>query len=456
MFSDRPVITVENLGKRYEIYERPSDRLMQMLSAGIKSLAARARLSLPSSRSYFREFWALRDVSFELYPGESLGIIGRNGSGKSTLLQILAGTLTHTVGDVRVDGRVAALLELGSGFNPEFTGRENVLLNARILGLSRETIERRYEEIVEFADIGSFINQPVKMYSSGMFVRLAFAVQAHLDAAVVIIDEALAVGDVFFRQKCYKRLEALRESGAAIILVSHSMPEIEQFCDRALLIDHGRLTFSGSAIEASKRYYLIDQVQKAPGPPPTSEGVGHATNERAHSKNVVSNGQARWIQTSITDEDGNPNRSFKQGQTALFRTEFEILADIEVPVSGIVLRNDKNVIVHGKNSWQYDTVAPLKLVAGSRLISTQAITLKLAPGEYTFETGLVQITAEIWRRRREISYDLFNSYLVRVCHVPEVGAFTIAASSTDGVMTLTHHGIADLPGNIRLEQVELH
>ncbi|OSJ19314.1 ABC transporter ATP-binding protein, partial [Bradyrhizobium canariense] len=173
-------------------------------------MAAYARLKIQDEAPvYHREFWALKGISFEVRPGETLGIIGRNGSGKSTLLQIIAGTLSPTAGEVRVTGRVAALLELGSGFNPEFSGRENVLLNARILGLNREEIEARYDQIVAFADIGDFIEQPVKTYSSGMFVRLAFAVQAHIDASIVIIDEALAVGDVFFRQKCYARLEEI-------------------------------------------------------------------------------------------------------------------------------------------------------------------------------------------------------------------------------------------------------
>ena len=177
--SSETVIQVNNLSKCYEIYEKPQDRLLQMLFRG--------------RRQYYKEFWALRDVSFEVKQGETFGIIGRNGSGKSTLLQILAGTLAQTSGEALVKGRVAALLELGSGFNPEFTGRENVYLNGSVLGLTQQEIDDRYDQILEFADIGEFIDQPVKTYSSGMFVRLAFAVQAHIDANIIIIDEALAV-----------------------------------------------------------------------------------------------------------------------------------------------------------------------------------------------------------------------------------------------------------------------
>src|SRR5262249_1944477 len=234
------------VGKVYRLYDRPQDRLKHMLFSRI-------------GRSYGREFWALRDVSFDVRRGDVLGIIGRNGSGKSTLLQIMAGILQPAAGEVRLWGRVAVLLELGSGFNPDCTGRENVLMNGAILGLSRAEIERRLDEIAAFADIGEFIDQPVKTYSSGMFVRLAFSVTTSLDADVLLIDEALAVGDVFFRQKCYQRLGALRARGVSIVLVSHALNEVEQFCQQALLLQAGRVVFQGSASEAVKRYYLVEQ-----------------------------------------------------------------------------------------------------------------------------------------------------------------------------------------------------
>ena len=199
------VIDVRNLSKRYEIYTTPRDRLKQLVLPRLHQAANRTGVALKILKHrtpphYFREFWALNDVSFQVRRGETFGIIGRNGSGKSTLLQIIAGTLAQTSGEVAVKGRIAALLELGCGFAPEFTGRENVFLNGRILGLTQKEIAARYDQIVDFADIGEFIDQPVKTYSSGMFVRLAFAVQAHIDASIVIIDEALTVGDVFFRQ----------------------------------------------------------------------------------------------------------------------------------------------------------------------------------------------------------------------------------------------------------------
>src|SRR5690554_1675633 len=225
--SSEAVIRVEGLSKCFHIYDTPRDRLLQMLMRG--------------RRTYFREFWALRDVSFSVGRGETVGIVGRNGSGKSTLLQLICGTLNPSAGQVVTAGRIAALLELGSGFNPEFTGRENVFMNAAVLGLSREQTLARFEQIEAFAEIGEFIDQPVKTYSSGMMVRLAFAVAINVDARILVIDEALAVGDEVFQRKCYGRIDALKKQGVTILFVSHSASAVMEFCDRAILLDGGEL-----------------------------------------------------------------------------------------------------------------------------------------------------------------------------------------------------------------------
>jgi len=213
-------IKVVNLGKCYQIYENPRDRLKQMLMQG--------------RRNYFREFWALHDVSFEVRKGETVGLVGKNGAGKSTLLQIVCGTLAPSAGSVEVCGRIGALLELGSGFNPEFTGRENVYLNGALLGLAKEEVDQRFDRIVDFSGVGNFIDQPVKTYSSGMVVRLAFAVQAQSDPDVLIVDEALAVGDAKFQTKCFAHLRALKQRGTSILLVSHATEQIATHCDRAV------------------------------------------------------------------------------------------------------------------------------------------------------------------------------------------------------------------------------
>lgn len=233
-------IRVQNLSKCYQIYDNPGDRLKQFIVPRIKRLLGKTHIP------YFREFWALKDVSFEVKRGETVGIIGRNGSGKSTLLQIICGTLTPTGGTVQTNGRIAALLELGSGFNPEFTGRENVYLNAAVLGLTQEEVDARFDKIAAFADIGQFMEQPVKTYSSGMMVRLAFAVIAHVDADILIVDEALSVGDVFFNQKCMRFLRAFMENGT-ILFVSHDTSAVNNLCTSAVWLDAGKVLSIGDA-----------------------------------------------------------------------------------------------------------------------------------------------------------------------------------------------------------------
>jgi len=241
--SSEPAIRVDGLGKAYSIYARPHHRLLQGL------LGARHKL--------YREFWALRDIAFDVPRGETFGIVGRNGSGKSTLLQIICGTLAPSCGEIAVNGRVAALLELGAGFNPEFTGRENVYLNGAVLGLSREEIDTRFDAIASFADIGPFIEQPVKSYSSGMYVRLAFAVAINVDPDILIVDEALSVGDEAFQRKCFARLQQIRDNGATVLLVSHSAGLVTEMCNRALLLDRGEQLLLGAPKHVIARYHRL-------------------------------------------------------------------------------------------------------------------------------------------------------------------------------------------------------
>lgn len=272
--SSNPSIRVRSLGKCYEVYARPSDRLRQMVLPRVN-----AWLGKPQ-RDYCDRFWALSGVDLDVEPGETVGIIGCNGSGKSTLLQLVCGTLTPTTGAVETHGRIGALLELGSGFNPDFTGLENVFLNAAVLGLTREETRERLDAIAEFAGIGSFIHRPVKTYSSGMMVRLAFAVQAQTEPDILIVDEALAVGDVRFQAKCFERLRQLKENGTSILLVTHSSEQIVTHCDRAVLIDEGYVMQRGEPREVVNRYLdlLFGQVvepasEPAPEPEPEPEKV---------------------------------------------------------------------------------------------------------------------------------------------------------------------------------------
>lgn len=258
-----PPIKLQSVSKCYRIYKNPQDRFKQAFLNRWRKIIGTEESHAQSG--YYREHWALRDISFELQPGEAVGILGRNGAGKSTLLQIIAGTLAPTSGTIETTGRITALLELGSGFNPEFTGRENVFMNAAILGLSREDTEEKYDGIAAFADIGDFIDQPVKTYSSGMLMRLAFSVQTAVQPSVFIVDEALGVGDMFFQAKCKTRLNELIDAGVSLLFVSHDVGVVRQICQRAILLHDGCMVGMGSAGDVADQYvkYQIEDRNKA-------------------------------------------------------------------------------------------------------------------------------------------------------------------------------------------------
>ncbi|MEW6251512.1 MAG: ABC transporter ATP-binding protein, partial [Planctomycetota bacterium] len=255
--SSEPAITARELGKAYRFYKRPFDRLKQMAWRG--------------KRIYYEEFWALRHVDFDIYRGETIGIIGRNGAGKSTLLQLLCGTVTPTEGRHEVRGRIAALLELGAGFNPEFTGRDNVFVNAAILGLDEAQIRARFDDIAAFADIGDFMDHPVKTYSSGMYARLAFSVAVHVDPEILIVDEILAVGDQGFQRKCLERFYKIRDSGCTILFVSHDPYQVKSLCQRAIYLVGGQCAAYGPAADVIDRY-IVDMEAATARSRPSSAG----------------------------------------------------------------------------------------------------------------------------------------------------------------------------------------
>jgi lipopolysaccharide transport system ATP-binding protein len=284
--TDNLALSVSGLSKCYLTYANPGDRLKQFFIPKFRSLAR------VSGKGYYREFWALRDISFDIYRGETVGIIGRNGSGKSTLLQLICGTIQQTQGEVAANGRIAALLELGSGFNPEFSGRENVFLNAAVLGMTPAETAARFSAIEAFAEIGDFINEPVKSYSSGMVVRLAFSVAIHVEPQILIIDEALSVGDERFQRKCFGRLEAIRQSGATILFVSHSASTIVELCDRTILLDNGELLMDGAPKEVVARYqkllYAPEAEREAIRTAIRSEAVSSDKDANDHSNDLAS------------------------------------------------------------------------------------------------------------------------------------------------------------------------
>jgi homopolymeric O-antigen transport system ATP-binding protein len=377
------VIAVSDLGKMYRMYRRPLDRLKQMLWLG--------------RRAYGREFWALRDVSLEVCRGQALGIIGRNGSGKSTLLQILAGTLAPTEGTVETQGRVAALLELGSGFNPEFTGRENVFLNGAILGLSRAQMEDQYDSIVEFADIGEFIDQPIKIYSNGMLVRLAFAVQVHVHADVLIVDEALSVGDIFFQQKCFDHIRRLKSAGVTILYVSHDLASVKSVCDRALVMRDGRIIFDGEPSEAVNLYFrdLGDALGRQPGSMAARPEVV-ASRDQVSIQGFLEHSILRrsrpqfgapglqLIAARVCDEDGRDSASVEMMRALVFHLLICAHQTVELPIVGMHLHDRLGNLVFASGTLQLGKRLP-QLQTGDHLVVSFRLELRVSPGEYTFD-----------------------------------------------------------------------
>jgi lipopolysaccharide transport system ATP-binding protein len=317
-------IKVEGLGKCYQIYNTPGDRLKQIVASPLRRL-----LHMPTMR-YCREFWALKDVSFEVKKGETVGIVGRNGSGKSTLLQLICGTLSPSSGIVSTRGRIAALLELGSGFNPEFTGRENVYLNAAVLGLKPDEIEARFNSIAAFADIGDFIDQPIKTYSSGMIVRLAFSVAINADPEILVIDEALSVGDELFQRKCFSRIEAIRSAGATIFFVSHSGGAVIELCERAFLMEKGRLVMVGPPKAVFAQYQRLLHSSPTGFDSSIQEVASESVRELAHI-NVDSN-------AGLVAAETDPSRS-SLDVLDLFDPELQPPNSLSYPARGAVIRD---------------------------------------------------------------------------------------------------------------------
>lgn len=445
-YEEDAAVSVEHLSKAYKIFDTPAKRLCYHLLR----------------KNTGTDFWALKDVSFTIKKGESFGIIGKNGSGKSTMLQILAGILPATCGTVNVHGRVAALLELGSGFNPESTGYENIYMNAAILGVSKEAIDKKAGEIIAFADIGDFVDQPVKTYSSGMFVRLAFAVAINVDADILLIDEALAVGDIFFRQKCYARLNQLKEEGKTIILVSHGMNEVEQFCERALLLNHGKAVALGDSREVVKKYYILDVKKEANEPKQYDEAESAEFGDlggfqvkdpvfydlSGHTQ--IGNEKVQIEKIGMFDQEGYAKRVFTQGEWAYFFAEVQVRQKIGVPLCGIVLYDHKNTIVHGKDLLQLPCDVPHTVSKGSRMLLVQKMKMDLGIGDYTFDFGTATMDYADYEKRSYRTQEEVNETMERLAVITRVGSFSVHTKPVGEPMQLMFHGCADLPGDVKL------
>jgi len=421
--SSDTAVSLRNVGKSYRIYDKPQDRLKEPLMARlhrlIRPIVLLATGKSPSKPNYYREFWALRDISLDIRQGETFGIIGLNGSGKSTLLQIIAGTLNPTAGDVVVNGRIAALLELGSGFNPEFTGRENLYLNGAILGLTKEQIDSRFDAMAAFADIGEFIDQPVKTYSSGMSVRLAFAVIAHVDADILLIDEVLAVGDVLFAQKCMRFLRNFQSHGT-IIFVSHDSGAVVNLCRRALWLRQGCARMVNDAKTVTEAYLesFYEHLQ-GPSDPDNRvlqkevavadtvadqrlEFINHSNARNdielfSFNPNGLSFGKggATITDAALLDDEGRQLSWVVGGENVILRIRAKAESFIQSPIVGFFIKDRLGQILFGDNTFLSYRQNPRDLRPGEAIEACFAFTMPILPtGDYSICVAFAEGTQE--------------------------------------------------------------
>lgn len=389
--SSSNVIELKAVSKCFFIYKNPADRLKQFILP---------RLGI--NKKCYDEFWAVNNVSLKIKKGETVAIIGRNGSGKSTLLQMICGTLQPTCGEIKINGKIAALLELGSGFNPEFTGRENIYLNAAVYGLTKEQIENKFSDIVKFADIGDFIDQPVKTYSSGMYVRLAFAVIAHVDADILVIDEALAVGDAVFTQKCMRFIRKFQQNGT-LIFVSHDMASVQNLCEKALWLNKGNSMKFGKSQEVAEDYlkYTLEQIygetttlQELKGPTSVESeeefqqdsfidyGAETTVNHNLDASNGWKTGDAEIVRVDMKNLS-HDSEILKGGERIKVTLEAKTHIDLAQPILGFLVKDKLGQILFGENTLPLTDIHNRSFIAGDTFKGEFIFTLPMLPnGDY--------------------------------------------------------------------------
>lgn len=401
--SSEPVILLQHLSKKYPIYDRPSHKFLELLTL--------------RKKQFHREFWALRDLDLEVPAGSTVGVIGQNGSGKSTLLQLVAGILRQTRGDCLVKGTVAALLELGSGFNPEFTGRENVFMNGAIMGFTRAQVQERLAQILEFAEIGDFIDQPVKTYSSGMFMRLAFSAAIHADPDILLVDEALAVGDVIFQHRCINRINQLRKAGKTILFVTHDLQAVTRFCDRAILLDQGQKIEDGTPEHVVQRYQalIFERERREAGKGefwgPVDQDTGlQVVNTIPFIHSRYGEGRAKVLGIILLSGDGEVLNEMRENQDVQLVISAQVQQDIEHPIIGFTLRDRLGVEITSSNT-SYEGLHLPPASCGEIITVGFRITVpRMRPGSYSISPAVAQ--GNIWEHTVEDWID--NALIVNI------------------------------------------
>ena len=405
-------IQVDHVTKLYKLYDKPSDRLKESLGL--------------TRHKKYREHYALKDLSFDVKRGECVGIIGTNGAGKSTILKIITGVLNPTSGSVNINGRISALLELGAGFNMEYTGIENIYLNGTMIGFSKEEIEEKMDDILEFADIGNFVNQPVKTYSSGMFVRLAFAVAININPEILIVDEALSVGDVFFQAKCYKKFEEFKEMGKTILFVSHDLSSISKYCDRVILLNKGTKIDEGSPKDIVDEFKQVMVGQYAEN---TENEVSESQQEAKNNPEEITNTEewknmltlnpkvqdygdkrAEIVDFAIVDSTGKISNVLEKGKEFSIRMKVKFNSDIQNPIFAFTIKNVKGIEITGTNTM-VEKIDVKPASAGEQSIITFKQNLDLQGGDYLLSLGCTSFEGDDFVVYHRL-YDVCNMFVV--------------------------------------------
>jgi lipopolysaccharide transport system ATP-binding protein len=462
------LLTLDRVSKSYRLWHRPHDRLLYGLwnqvppffPKRVRDFAERRKASLGT------EVFGLSQVSLSIKRGRSVGIIGVNGSGKSTLLQLIAGVLQPTTGRVQVNAkRVTALLELGSGFDPNFTGRENVLLHGSLLGLTQEENHARLPEVLAFSEIGEYFENPVKTYSSGMVMRLAFASSITVHADLLIVDEALSVGDVFFQQKCYHKIRDLVKGGVTILLVSHDMRSVGEFCEEALLLDRGKIAFFGDTIQAINQYYTISRGYLRPssssGPAPKESAWKVTSQSGIHQlepipeecRSPATDAAAAFLGYALLNQNGESTNFFWQGDWLRLIFEVGVASDLENITPGVILRDDRGLFLHGKYEFQLDPMKLRTCRKGDVFRVSYAVRLDLNAGFYTLSLAMLSIPPHAIRDGR-LSFGDFDQHHMNVCGTDAIASFTVSFHSDRQGSNFSHFGTFDLPTRFGIEQDE--
>lgn len=408
MEEKKVAIQVEGLEKAYKLYDKPSDRLKEALGFGRKKR--------------YKEHYALKGVNMTIYQGETVGIIGTNGSGKSTILKIITGVLNPTSGSVHVNGRISALLELGAGFNMEYNGIENIYLNGTMIGFSKKEIDAKMDDILNFADIGEYVYQPVKTYSSGMFVRLAFAVAINIEPEILIVDEALSVGDVFFQAKCYHKFEEFKEMGKTIVFVSHDLSSISKYCDRVVLLNQGVKLGEGSPKEMIDAYKQVLVGQYVPAADDqgllsdqeitAAAAVAAGTVKSEVNPDLLEYGTKDAVITGykITDDTKRETSALLKGKECTITMQVHFIHDIEAPIFAFTIKNIKGVEITGTNTMvEKAFLSPVKAGSDMEITFTQKIDLQ--GGEYLLSFGVTGFEKEEFQVYHRL-YDVMNMTVI--------------------------------------------